>query len=416
MIARFPSGALSPVNSPELTRISSSVWATYAPPSLGDAARGRDHLPDLEAVLLCELMVALVVGRDGHDRARAVLHEDVVGHPDGDRLAVDRVDRVAAREDTVLLLRLALDGRARRRPSHVVGDVSLTRRARGQGADQRMLGRQREERRPEQRVGSRREDGQVISRPVHAERHARALRPADPVPLHRQDPLGPRLEGRHLVEQLVGVLGDPEEPLRQVPRLDLGAAALAAPVDHLLVREDGLILRAPLHRRLVSIGEPALEEAQEEPLRPAVVVGLGGRDLARPVDRPPHAPHLAPDRLDVPVRDVARVAALLDRRVLGVQAERVVAHRAQNGEPLATPDMGEDVAEGVVEDVAHVQLAGRVREHLEDVGRASVRGDTRVRVRDLERALGVPDGLPLGLDGLGLVPLQLHRLRNAPFE
>ncbi len=228
-----------------------------------------------------------------------------------------------------------------------------------------MLGRQSEERRTEQRVRPCREDGQLLPAPVDGERDPGALRAADPVALHRQHALGPRLERVHLVEQRVGVLGDLEEPLGQAPRLDLGAAALAAAVDHLLVREHRLVVRAPLDGRLAPVGEPALEELQEQPLRPAVVLGLGGRDLARPVDRPPHPLHLAADRLDVAVRDLAWVAALLDRRVLGVQTERVVAHRAQHGESLPTPDVREDVAQRVVEDVPHVEIAGRVRKHLE---------------------------------------------------
>ena len=62
----------------------------------GPVRRGRTH-------------VALVVRRDGHDRACAMLHQHVVGDPDRDLLAVDGVDRVAAGEDAVLLLLLALD-------------------------------------------------------------------------------------------------------------------------------------------------------------------------------------------------------------------------------------------------------------------------------------------------------------------
>ena len=378
----------------------------------GRAVGRRDDLADLDPVALGERVVALVVRGHRHDRAGAVLHQDVVGDPDRDRLAVDRVDGVAAGEDAVLLLRLALDRRARGRVAHVVGDGGLVLRARRQLRDQRVLRCQREERRAEERVRPRREDGQLLAAPVDAERDARALRAADPVPLHRQHALGPGLERVHLVQQLVGVLRDLEEPLRQAPGLDLRPAALAVAVDHLLVREHGLVLRAPLDGRLVAVGQPALEEPQEDPLRPAVVLGLRGRDLARPVDRPPHALHLAADRLDVAVRDLARVAALLDRRVLGVQAERVVPHRAQDRGALAPPDVREDVAERVVEDVPHVELAGGVREHLEDVRRGRVRRGRQVRVRDLERALVGPHGLPLGLDGPGVVALGvlvLHR-------
>ena len=279
-----------------------------------------------------------------------------------------------------------------------------------------MLGGQGEECRPEQRVGPRREDGQLLPAPVDGEDHAGSLGAPDPVALHRQDALGPRLERLHLVEQLVGVLGDLEEPLGEALGLDLRAAALATSVDHLLVREHGLVLRAPLDRRLTAVREPALVEAEEEPLRPAVVLGLRGRDLARPVDCPPHALHLAADRLDVAIRDVARVAALLDRRVLGVQAERVVAHRPQDRVALAPTHVREDVAERVVEDVPHVELARGIRQHLEDVGGATLALGARLGIRDRERSLGRPHGLPLGLDRVGVVPVGVGRLHLRLFR
>ena len=98
------------------------------------------------------------------------------------------------------------------------------------------------------------------------------------------------------------------------------------------------------------------------------------RDLAVPVDRPAEAAHLPADRGDVPVGDLARVAALLDRRVLGRQAEGVVAHRAQHGVAVPAAEVGDDVPERVVQDVAHVHpVRRRVREHLEHVEGAVVR-------------------------------------------
>ena len=52
---------------------------------------------------LRELAVALVVGGDGHDRAGAVVHQDVVGDPDGNARVIDRVRREEAGEDTGLV-------------------------------------------------------------------------------------------------------------------------------------------------------------------------------------------------------------------------------------------------------------------------------------------------------------------------
>ena len=124
-----------------------------------------------------------------------------------------------------------------------------------------------------------------------------------------------------------------------------------------------------------------LEELQEEPLRPAVERRLVRGDLAIPVDRPAHAAHLLADRRDVPLGDLARVAALLDRGVLGREAERVVAHRAQHREAVPAAKVRDDVPERVVQDVAHVQVGRGVREHLEHVEARSSGAAAGCRVR-----------------------------------
>jgi len=67
------------------------------------ARLGRDHLDDGQVEAASELVVALVVGGDGHDRAGAVAHQDVVGDPDRQPLAVHRVDGMGPRENARLL-------------------------------------------------------------------------------------------------------------------------------------------------------------------------------------------------------------------------------------------------------------------------------------------------------------------------
>ena len=144
-------------------------------------------------------------------------------------------------------------------------------------------------------------------------------------------------------------------------RDDLGAAALAAPVDHLLVGEHRLVVGAPLDRRLGAVGEAALEHLEEDPLRPAVVVGLVGRDLARPVDRDAPAAELLAEGLDRLLGRDARVLAGADRVVLGREAEGVVAHRVDDLEAVAAPEVRDRVADRVALQVADVGLARGVR-------------------------------------------------------
>ena len=226
----------------------------------------------------------------------------------------------------------------------------------------------------------------------------RALRPVD---------------RREVGEQLVGVRRDLEEPLLHVSGLDDGAAPPAPAVDDVLVRPHRLVVRAPVDGRLPAVGEPVLEELQEEPLRPVVVGRLVGRDLAVPVDRPAHTAHLVRDRADVPLGDLERAPALLDRGVLGRQPERVEAHRPQHRVSVAASEVRDDVPERVVEDVPHVQRAGRVRQHLEHVEVALGLLAGR-RVLGREGTLRLPHGLPLLLDCLCVV--RVHRILHSPPE
>ena len=299
-----------------------------------------------------------------------------------------------AGEDAVLVLRLPLLDRARAGLLHICAHLVVR-----QLLDQRVLRREHEERGAEQRVRPRREDGNVDVQLLVAEQHLRPLGAPDPVALDRLRLLGP-VDQSQVVEQLVGVRGDPEEPLHHVPRDDGRPAALAPAVDHVLVGDDRLVLRAPVDRRLLPVGQPGLEELQEQPLRPAVVLDLVRGRLAVPVDHPAQAPHLGSDVRDVPLDDLARMPALADRGVLGGQAERVEAHRAHHAPAGAPPVMRDHVAQRVVEDVPHVQRPGGVREHLEHV-ELPLRLGPGLGVRGVEGPFGLPDLLPLLLDCVG---------------
>src|SRR5262245_10159127 len=66
--------------------------------------RCLDNLANRELELRRELEVPLVVCRHGHDRAGAVLHENVIGDPDWDRLARGRIAGVGSDEHPRLCL------------------------------------------------------------------------------------------------------------------------------------------------------------------------------------------------------------------------------------------------------------------------------------------------------------------------
>ena len=100
---------------------------------------------------------------------------------------------------------------------------------------------------------------------------------ADPVGLHGAHPLRPALELGQVIEQGIGVGGDLEKPLAQLALLHQGAGAPgAAFAIHLLIGEHGLVDGIPVDGGVLLVGQAGVEELQEQPLGPAVVVGVAG--------------------------------------------------------------------------------------------------------------------------------------------
>jgi hypothetical protein len=223
--------------------------------------------------------------------------------------------------------------------------------------------------------------------------------------------LGP-LDGVEVVEQAVGVVGDAEEPLLELAHLDLMPAALAAPVDDLLVGQDRLVVRAPLDGGLLAVGQAAAEEPQEDPLGPAVVGGVMGRELARPVDRHPPLVELLPEGGDRLVGRLARMLPGADRVVLRGQAERVVAHRIEDPKALAPLEVRDRVADRVDLQVPDVRLAAGVGQHDEHIGLLAPIG----LVGDLPRALVGPHALPARLDLGGVVAVAVGHVEAPRIE
>ncbi len=372
-----------------------------------------DDLPDGQAVLLREGEVALVVARHRHHRALAVAHEHVVADPHLDRFLREGVQHEEPGGHPLLLHRgevglhhaalLALldEGGERR--------VGL----RGFGRE-RVFGRHGGEGDAHDRVGAGGVDLEAKgSHPVrtgtpaigHAprglfgvgQRELDAEGAADPVALHLLHLLGPA-QAVQRVDQLVGVLRDPQVPHGDLALLDRRARAPALAVDHLLVGEHGLVDRVPVHRARLLVGDALLAQAQEEPLVPAVVGGRAGGHLARPVDREPERLELALHVGDVLPGPLRGRHAVRHGGVLGGQAEGVPAHGLQDVEALHAQVVVERVVDRVVAHVPHVQLARRVGEHphVEVLGLVA-------RVRRDEGAGVGPGFLDGGLERLRVV-------------
>ena len=242
---------------------------------------------------------------------------------------------------------------------------------------QRMVGRNRHELRAEQSVRAGRIDVELARlrfalerakrRRIDDEPDQQALRAPDPVLLHEADLFRPALEMIEARQQIVGIVGDLEEPLGKLALLDRRARAPAAAVDHLLVGEHGLVDRVPIDLRFLARDQASGEEIEEQLLLMLVVARIAGRDLARPVEREPHRLQLRPHGGDIGVGPCPRMSVVLHGGVLGRHAERVPAHRMEHAEPPRAPIARHHVAHGVVAHMAHVNAPRRIREHLEHV-------------------------------------------------
>ena len=110
-----------------------------------------------------------------------------------------------------------------------------------------------------------------------------------------------------------------------------------------------------------------MQQVEEQLLLVAVIARVAGGELA--ATSRSTGPCAAARRAwrDVGAGPVVGVDAALAGGVLRRQAERVPAHRVQHRIAAGALVAGDDVAERVVADVAHVDLPARVREHLQHV-------------------------------------------------
>ena len=283
---------------------------------------------------------------------------------------------------------------------HLIGGAAQL----GQALHRRMVDREHEERDAPQRVGARGVDLDLLAGLGDREGHARAFAASDPVALHRDDALGPIDQVVHVVQQPLGVVGDLVEPLRQVAALHHRAAALARALDHLLVRQHRLVVRAPVDRRVLPVGQALGEEPREQPLGPAVVGGVARVEPPGPIERHPHALERGRLLLDVGVGPLLRGNTALDGRVLRGQAERVPTDRMQHVVAAHRLVAGHRVAAAERLGMAHVQVARGVREHVERVEPGP--GIVRILGRAVQTLVG-PHLLPLRLD-LGCVVAPAH--------
>ena len=263
-----------------------------------------------------------------------------------------------------------------------------------------MFGRNGHIGRAQQRVGAGGEDFQGAAAVGKREADLKPLRAPDPVALHGLDRLRPLVHAIQLIEQLVGIGGDAQEPLWDLTTLYRRAGAPATAVDDLLIGEHGLIDRIPVHHRRGAVDQALLVELGEEPLLPAVVLGVTGGELTAPVVGKAQALQLAAHVVDVRARPTCRRHIVLDGGILGRQPESVPAHGLQHVLTLHALIAGNHITDGVVAHMAHVQPPARVGKHAQ-----AIEFFPCLVLADFERLLVMPAALHDGLDARRFVTL-----------
>ena len=256
----------------------------------------------------------------------------------------------------------------------------------------RVIGGDCREARAEQRVGAGGEHVEFGPAVDHAEAEFQPLALADPVALHQPHLVGPLVEAIEPFEQLVGEIGDLQEPLAELALLDQRARTPAAPVDHLFVGQHGIVDRIPVDRRFLAIDQPCLEQIEEQCLFVPVIIGFARRQLAAPVERETQPLQLGLHRLDIGAGPCPGMHALFHRRIFGGHAERVPPHRVEHGMAGHPAIARQDIAHRIVADVPHMDAPRWIGKHLKHIGPRIVAG--AIRAETLGR---VPGCLPAGV-------------------
>ena len=290
------------------------------------AIHGADHGYNFDAVLVAKLEVTLVVCRNSHDGPGAVAHQHKACGPHRNPLAIEGIDRVQAGIEAVF----RHVTRALRSPDvdHAPG---LCLQCLAQFCDNLMLQRDNHAGGAAYGVDTR---GKHAHRAIsfHLKIHFGAFAAANPVALHGQHTIGPQaFQLLYVIQQFIGISGSAQEPLLQRALLHRSTFMTpAATIHYLFIGQHGSALWAPVHQRLFAVGQPFFQHAQEEPLVPAVVLGIAGGHFPIPVIGESKAAMGALHFLYVGKRPFARRALVGYGGIFRRQTERVPTHGVQH--------------------------------------------------------------------------------------
>ena len=317
------------------------------------AVSSKNNRLDGQAVFGGKFVVALIVTRHGHHGACAVFHQYEVGGPDRYRFARQRVDRFEAGINAFFLHRRHV-GFGHFRVAAFVDKGRQLRIVFRRFLRQRVTCGHGQVGRAHEGVRTGGVDGQRLVVVFYVKGNFHTFGTADPVALHGLNGVRPVIQIIQIVQQFVSVGGDFDKPLRDLFTLYFGVTAPAAAIDNLLVRENGLVVRAPVNGGRFLVDQAFFIQLGEELLLPAVVFRGTGCQLAAPVIAKAQHFQLVFHVRDVVVRPRSRCRVVFHRRAFSRQAERIPADRLKYVFAQHTLVACNHVTDGVVTHVAHV--------------------------------------------------------------
>ena len=328
-----------------------------------------DNLDHRDVVGNGVLKVALVVARNGHDRAGAVAGQDEVADEQLRFPAVDGVDALDAFQAAAGFALVQL------RPVHIVLlagffniglDFFLVLNPGHQILHQLSVGRQHHEGDAVDGFNTGGEDAEFAAAD-DLELHLNTGALADPVALHILGAFRP-VNLLQAFQQLFRESGLIDDPLLHVLADHGVAAALALAVDDFVIGQHGAQLFTPVDGHVDVLGVSVQVELLENPLGPFIELRIAGGDHLVPVVVKAKLLQLMAEGLDVFLRKAFRMVSGGNGILFRRQAEAVISHGMEDVVALHPLHAADDIRGGIAFRMAGVQAdAAGIREHIQRV-------------------------------------------------
>ena len=323
-----------------------------------------------DAVFFCKHPVTLVTGRYAHNCASTIIVQNVVGYPNFNGFTSVRVNAMYASEDTFFFgftgstfnIRLVANFFAECFNFSSFGIVFAD------FFNQRMFSSQSHEGYAIRSIRTSGVNCNFIVECRNSEFHFQTFTATNPVALHGFNAFRPAFQQVQIFQQFISIVSDFEEPLFQIFLFNYAVATPAFTIDNLFVSKYGVTFVAPVNCRFFLSSQTFFIEQFKEPLGPFVVIFFAGCNFTIPVICQAQSFQLTSHVSNVFKSPVFRSYAMFNSSVFCRHTKGVPTHGVKNIEAFHGAETRKYVANGVVANVTHMQITGRIREHFQYIG------------------------------------------------